>query len=155
MIILSFSRKHTVSSNLIKFFTWSPWSHIDAIMEDGSFVGSFFKKHGPLQRSGVVVHDGSDIGEYSIRELCINLDEQKYYQFLTDQIGKSYDWTSYLGFLFRSDKWDAPDSWFCSELIAAAINYATNKQVFSIGANRITPVEILNMTRSLLDSKDN
>jgi uncharacterized protein YycO len=45
------------------------------------------------------------------------------YNFLEKQIGKKYDWKSVFRFVTRK-RGIEEDTWFCSELVAAALNYA-------------------------------
>jgi hypothetical protein len=53
------------------------------------------------------------------------------------QIGKPYDWTGVIGAgLHRS--WNDADAWFCSELVAHALEQAGLK-LFRGDAKRITP----------------
>lgn len=39
---------------------------------------------------------------------------------LDQQVGKPYDYFGLLGFLWRSNKYQNPNKWFCSELVATA-----------------------------------
>lgn len=65
-----------------------------------------------------------------------------FHAFLFDQIGKPYDYLGVLSFPFRS-RWQRQDSWFCSELIAAAVNFAGASPPF-VQAKRVAPVDIYN-----------
>ena len=46
---------------------------------------------------------------------------QQFCDFLLSQEGKPYDLTGIFGFV-ADRNWDEPDSWFCSELVAAALS---------------------------------
>jgi hypothetical protein len=59
------------------------------------------------------------------RELVVHVpatpdQTDKFYAFLRDQIGKPYDDKAVIGLGLGRD-WRSPDSWFCSELDAAAL----------------------------------
>lgn len=46
------------------------------------------------------------------------------HSFLVQQQGKSYDFLGLGGFIWRSNKWQDDSKWFCSELAAAAMEWA-------------------------------
>ncbi len=55
------------------------------------------------------------------------------------QVGKPYDYTAIAGFLARRD-WREDDSWFCSELQAAAFEAGRRPLLNpTISINRISP----------------
>ena len=58
---------------------------------------------------------------YRIR--CGRRQQEKFYQFVKDQIGKDYDHGGVASFIFAFLDED-PDKWFCSELFIAACQYA-------------------------------
>ncbi|WP_152535937.1 hypothetical protein [Bradyrhizobium sp. Ai1a-2] len=65
-----------------------------------------------------------DKGTFS-REMFVQIDvapdvADRFYTFLRKQIGEPYDTTAVLAFVTGRD-WREPDSWFCSELQAAAL----------------------------------
>jgi hypothetical protein len=43
---------------------------------------------------------------------------------MSEQDGKPYDWRAILGFGMGERDWRVPDSWFCSELQARALEVA-------------------------------
>jgi hypothetical protein len=65
-----------------------------------------------------------DKGQF-IRELFVDIDAapdvcDRFQDFLRSQLGKPYDKTAILAFVAARD-WQEKDSWFCSELQAAAL----------------------------------
>ena len=64
-------------------------------------------------------------------------DEPEAMLFLETQIGKPYDWTALFGLLFQRN-WQEEDSWFCSELVEAAL-VAGGRQRFRDSVSRVTP----------------
>lgn len=78
---------------------------------------------------------------------------QKFYDFLLAQEGKPYDMTGILAFVLGRD-WQEEDSWFCSELIAAALSacgWLPNKLV--VASNKITPPDLLLLVSALAPVK--
>ena len=67
--------------------------------------------------------------------------ESRYYGFLSRQIGKPYDKTAIWGFALGRD-WRERDSWICSELQAAAAEYAGIFGELYSPVNKITPVTL-------------
>jgi uncharacterized protein YycO len=65
--------------------------------------------------------------------------ERIFYDFLSRQLGRPYDYEAILGFVFDRD-WRETDSWICSELVMAALEKAGIIPGLYLPANRITPV---------------
>ena len=61
-----------------------------------------------------------------------------FYDFLIHQIGKPYDKTAILGFIFGRD-WREDDSWFCSELLMAGLEKAGVCERLALPVNKISP----------------
>ena len=69
--------------------------------------------------------------------------KRAFYAFLKTQIGKPYDHSAILGFALDRD-WRQSDSWFCSELVAAALEKAGYFSFcLAAPANKITPADLL------------
>jgi hypothetical protein len=77
-------------------------------------------------------------------------DEQTdaFHAFLQAQVGKKYDMTAIVAFAFDRD-WREDDSWFCSELQAAALEAAKIVHPLSTPANKIYPAALLFMSSAL------
>ncbi|RTL37167.1 MAG: hypothetical protein EKK53_21595 [Burkholderiales bacterium] len=131
---LLFCRQNSISSWLIRFFTWSPWSHV-AIVENDEYVIDSTFLHGGVKRRPLL----EAVQRYSRMELLeVDLaNEEAAMEFVRSQIGKPYDWTAIFGFVFRRD-WAEPDSWFCNELAEAAF-VAGGRRRFREDIARITP----------------
>lgn len=139
--VIQFSnRKFNIFSLAIRLLTFSNFSHVDAVLPDGRLLGATFKK-------GVHVHHTK---YSSIKRFKINFDNdiqvEAFYEFLRQQIGKKYDVLSLFGFILRNRKWHEEEKWFCSELIAAAAEYA-GVQLVRYQTNRVTPMDILKSIR--------
>lgn len=140
-IKLQFVYHPNFQSWLITWFSAGKYSHVDCIMEDGTLFGARSDKIGNIPPG---VYDRPPNYKIFTRKLVIELpcseeQEKKFYEFLFLQNGKPYDKTAIKAFFFHRD-WRADDSWFCSELIVAALEYAGI--ILQIGAevNQITPV---------------
>jgi uncharacterized protein YycO len=129
---LQFSTTSGLISGIVRTVTWSRWSHVDCILDDGRLLGA--------QWDGVKIRP-ADYEKFS-RKDCLTLsvtdsELATYMAFLTAQVGKKYDSTALFGILLHRD-WMERDSWFCSELQAAAIVEAGILKI-STNRNRVTP----------------
>lgn len=93
---------------------------------------------------------GYDNGEFT-QEMFFNVkssDEQNssFYAFLRSQIGKPYDFWAIVSFYGKRSArdWQADDSWFCSELISAALaECGVFPKHIADQFNRITPRDLM------------
>lgn len=150
----------------IRDFTWSQYSHVEFVMDkdwthqiaEDLAVGT---PNVAALRKGVFSLGASDLGTLGARHADgvairptnyepFSLDDRfvvettperkaVIIQFALAQVGKSYDLTALLGILAHRD-WREDDSWFCSELVAAAFE-AGDEPLLNPHAklNRITP----------------
>src|ERR1700726_703863 len=137
MITLRFGTSKGIGSFLIRWRTWSDYSHVDFVLPDGTLLGA--------QGDGVKIRP-SDYGKFIKTEFFdIDIDEvtsQRILDFANSQIGKPYDWKAIIGFAFRRD-WMETDSWFCSELIEAAFEKNGALLIRTEHLNRIAPSDLL------------
>jgi hypothetical protein len=127
---------------LVRVAQFGFWcSHAEAVLPDGRYIGSRFIG-GVLARPPDYDTDGF------LKEFFLNVgstpeQNASFYRFLQDQIGKPYDSLAILAFISERD-WQAPDSWFCSELIAAALTHCGLFPAhLAVGFNRITPRDLM------------
>jgi hypothetical protein len=115
-------------------------SHVEALMPDGKLLGAHYD-------GGVLERDvGYDAGIMA-RELYVPLPmpadrEAKFYDFLRSQLGKAYDVEAIAAIVSQRD-WRAPDSWFCSELQAAALEACGYLPTLAADVAKITPRDLL------------
>lgn len=150
MITLRFVSHPGPFDLLVKAAQLGYWaSHVDALLPDGNFISSRFW-------DGVQIRPPDyDAGKFS-REQWFSIiatkdEEAKFYGFLHDQVGKPYDALAIVSFLFWRD-WQAADSWFCSELPAAALSACgLFPKMLAVGFNRITPRDLALITSALVN----
>jgi len=119
-IVIRFASHPGIFNALCRFAQYRFWAtHCEAVLPDGRRLGSWF------HRGGVrILPPDYDDGLFT-RELFVTLkatDEQEkaFYDFLYAQVGKPYDWRSIVSFYIKFGRdWQADDSWFCDELMAA------------------------------------
>lgn len=148
MLTLLFSTTGGPVARFIQLFTWSDFSHVDAVLPDGSLLGA-------RAQGGVRIRTATYLGTAKTARFHVALSEAQtaaVWTFLRAQIGKPYDFTAILGLLARRD-WQNEDKWFCSELIAAACAAAGSPLVREL-QDRITPRDLLISPRILPDETD-
>jgi hypothetical protein len=119
MITLRFVTGDSMVSAAIRRAEYGFWaSHVEALMPDGTLLGAHID-------GGVQARPRDyDKGQFT-RELFADIDAapdvcDRFQAFLRSQLGKPYDKTAILAFVAARD-WQEKDSWFCSELQAAAL----------------------------------
>jgi hypothetical protein len=141
MIPIRFVTSSDPVSAGIRAMEYGFWaSHVEAIMPDGRLLGAHFQ-------GGVMARPKGYDGTTRVREVIVPVpatpeQEEAFWAFLNAQLGKPYDDTAILAFLVNRD-WQEPDSWFCSELIAAALMTAGILLPLATQANKITPRDVL------------
>lgn len=143
----------------IRHITWSQYSHVEFVLDEEwqeamhqsatvllkALLDSQTLSNltiGARHKDGVQIRP-SDYEPYPLddRFLVEVTPEQKQtlMKFVLDQVGKPYDTTAILGILAHRD-WRRQDSWFCSELVAAAFEAADAPLLYvTPHVNRITP----------------
>lgn len=129
---LIFARSRSAGSFLIRAFTWSRWSHVGVIDGD-TVIDTTFKR-------GVAVSSLADFIASHSKTEQIDVavpDEVAAHLWMQMQIGKPYDWTAIVGFVFRRP-WGKTNRWFCSELVESALIVGGRRR-FREDLQRITP----------------
>ncbi len=142
-ILLQFVCEKAISSQLIAWFSAGHFSHVDAVLDDGSLLGARSDRVGG-RPAGVQIRPPNYIN-FSLRVVMAipvsDLQNTAFYAFLHSQVGKPYDSEAILAFLFNRN-WRETDSWICSELQAAGLEHAAVTPRLYLAANKITPVSL-------------
>lgn len=142
-IRLQFVCETAISSQVIAWFSAGHFSHVDALLDDGTLLGARSDKVGG-QPAGVQIRP-QDYINFSRRVVmaipATDAQNTTFYSFLRSQLGKPYDSEAIWAFLFNRD-WRETDSWICSELQAAGLEHAAVTPRLYLAANKITPVSL-------------
>jgi uncharacterized protein YycO len=146
-ISLQFVTEKGVGSTLIRWGTHSDFSHVDAVLHGGPLLGA----RSDTKMPGVSIR-APDYAPFTRRQTVVipTQADMAFYSFLMDQLGKPYDWKAIVGFAVDRN-WRDPDSWFCSELVAAALEAAKIVKV-QTPANRISPNDVFLLAASISSS---
>jgi uncharacterized protein YycO len=150
---LQFSTKNDFGGDAIRFFDHGKYSHVDAILSDGSLLGARNDLLAGIP-PGVRIRP-ADYDTFTLVKrvslACSDAQAAQFDSFLRSQIGKPYDMTAIIAFVVGRD-WRSEDSWFCSELAAAAMESAgIFPYKLADTFNKITPADLLLAISVLVD----
>jgi hypothetical protein len=136
-ITLQFSTSKGLASRLIRFYSWSEFSHVDLVLPDGKLLGA--------RLDGGVQIRPPDYEQFTkVKRLVAAVTPRqgtRIYQLALDQIGKPYQMKSIFGFAFRKDA-VSTGTWFCSELVAWLFAKVGHPLVFK-PVNRVSPEDLI------------
>ena len=134
MITWQFSTCNDLPSYIIRFGTRSDWSHVDAVLPDGTLLGA-------LPPDGVQIRPPGYANFSSFLRVSLEVDyDEEFYDVLKSQIGKPYDWRAIVSFAIGDREWQGMDSWFCSELqVWAMMQCGFFKAPLLVPTDRISP----------------
>ncbi|MGD1213089.1 MAG: hypothetical protein ABR973_17315 [Candidatus Acidiferrales bacterium] len=141
MIQLRFVTCNDPVSASIRLGEYGFWaSHVEAVMPDGTLLGAHYDGGVQARPKG---YDAATVERERIVDLpCDDATEQKFLAFLRDQLGKPYDLRAIVALVAERD-WRQPDSWFCSELQAAALEACGWMPKLADNVSKITPRDLL------------
>jgi uncharacterized protein YycO len=133
VISLRFVEGGGLDSKIIRFDTRCRWSHVEwmptatstlgAMLEGGVNYRSIANPTDPIYKNVVA----TQIFQIHSDTILVNgkaAGETLFEDFMHQQVGKPYDWRAITSFGLGQRDWRKPDSWFCSELIARALEIA-------------------------------
>jgi uncharacterized protein YycO len=150
MKILLF-RGRGISSALIRWQTWSKYSHVAVYLDDGSIIESepgIGVRHLSLPK-GCEAEFCAERGGCLVLTPVIDAgQEAQIIRFLKLQVGKPYDWRGVFRFVLPFIKHNPLDSmihqnrWFCSDVLAAAFDFAGCPLLYRIPFYKVSPEKI-------------
>lgn len=115
--------------------TWSDITHTSAFVNDSEVIEAW--GGGVVRRNWREGHTkGTRIR--IMRVECTKEQEEKFYAFLSAQLGKKYDFAGIMGFGLSANMANK-DKWFCSELIFASAKYAEIELLARIEPYKVSP----------------
>ncbi len=133
MIIIQAATENTIGSALIRWFTWSSYSHVDFVLPDGRLLGARLK-------GGVQIREPGYANFTKTKRFVID-GPDSILDWAKSQVGKPYDWRAIVAFAYHHD-WKSRDAWFCSELVAAAC-LDNGIRLLNEQVNRVTPGQLI------------
>lgn len=127
-----FGRRPAVGSWLIRFFTWSDWSHCGIVLSDGGVLHATWPE-------GVHITGLEEWKRKYPHNETVSVDlrcDLSAEAWARKQLGKPYDLSGLFAFGFHRD-WQQDDKWFCSECVGSSL--ANGGLDFSVPSSRLTP----------------
>lgn len=146
---LVFTKDDTLTSRLVRLFTWGYWSHVSMIdPDDDSKVLSSSMNNGVKQTPlKPLLERSTDHVILTVPTLPAGLIKSM----ITPHIGKGYDFPGVLHFITPWHKED-PERFFCSEIIGMAIGSIVPDFFDGKRPSKLTPDDIFtNSVRSVMD----
>lgn len=137
-LTLQFATENSFGSQMIRWFTWSPYSHVDIVLDNGQLLGARFK-------GGVEIRDPGYARFMATKRLTLSLTQaqkKKFIKAARSQVGTAYDWRAIIAFAFHHRHWETEDAWFCSELVAWCAVQAGIPLLRTTDLNHITPRDL-------------
>jgi hypothetical protein len=155
MISLQFSARDDLASAVIEWFGHGVVSHVDVVQSDGTLVGARSDK-----LDGVPAGVQARPANYCTFSRIVRVDlptdiatQTAFDAFISAQIGKPYDEKAIVAFI-PGRNWRNPDAWFCSELVAAALEASSwLRTALTTPMNKITPPDLLLVLSALVPVK--
>ena len=151
MITLHFVSADDPMSLLIAYYSHGWPTHVDVVWEPAA-PGLPPRLLGARLNGGVLARSmnyGSFTRTQIVTFKTTPLQDTLFRNFLQAQLGKPYDTTAVLAFIMDRD-WRGPNSWFCSELVAAALEVCNFFPRLEAPTNRITPSDLLLLCSAFL-----
>lgn len=133
-----FTRRRAIGSWIIRFVTWSVYSHVDIILDDETVVGAIAGKGVCKTALSQRLAKASDAVMVTI-PVELNADV---IAFISEQMGKPYDWFGAIGIGLMQD-WQHHDKWSCAEFIYAVMVQGGYVPYDLKYYHRITPQHLL------------
>ncbi len=137
-VAVQFSTEDDLGAEAIRIFSRGWPSHVDAVLPDGALLGA--------RLDGVRIRQPGYAAFARVERIELAVTPQEhdaFHAFLSDQLGKPYDKLAIAAFPAERD-WRENDAWFCSELIAAALERCGFfPKPLANPANEITPRDLL------------
>lgn len=150
-IQLQFVLGRGVSSRAIAWFSQGHFSHVDAVLSDGSLLGARSDVVGG-KPAGVQIRPPNYEKWQKQTRFTIPCTAGQYgawEAFLLKQEGLPYDHMAILAFVTNRN-WRESDAWICSEVQSGALEAASVVPQLYLAANKITPVMCAMVVSSIL-----
>lgn len=136
---------------LVRWWTGSPYSHVELIMPDGIMAGIRPPEDPYIRRRSLA---GIRESDWDFIEISVTEKQLKALrQFIDSTKGQGYDWLGMVASHLTPFKVKLPNRWYCSEWVLYALSVSkvfTWKQVKAYNIPRIPPGKLYNILRDKL-----
>jgi hypothetical protein len=125
-------------SRMIRFRTWSEYSHASWVDDSFQFEWESWPKGGVQSVAPFSRHTRGTVVDLFHVPLSRH-EETRLLEFFASQKGKGYDWRGVFGFLSRRSAAQSREKWFCSELIFRGFEVAGRPLLARVPAWKVDP----------------
>lgn len=150
-IVLQFVAGSGLGSGMIKWFGHGAYSHVDAMLPDGTLLGARNDDIDGVP-AGVQIRPESYVAHETVKRVTLPAtadQEALFYAFMRSQIGKPYNKIGIYAFAVNAS-WSSVDAWFCSQVVTAALQYSKWLRELSEPPNKVDPDDLLLIISALV-----
>lgn len=144
---LIFTNSNKIGSFLIRWVTWSKYSHVALLINDNEIAHADF--------SGVHVEPIQDLQNRSKEWMIVEYEydhAEEAIKACLEQLGKPYDYTGIIGILLRNVDLQDDSKWWCSEYIAGGCKKVGEPLFQEEYMSRITPQHLLMLPHKVIQT---
>jgi uncharacterized protein YycO len=148
ILTIRFVTSNDIISALIRDKTWSDYSHVEFILDDGTTLGAHADGGVRIRPADYAVFTATKVIHLTVT------DQQKaaVLTFATAQVGKPYDMDAIAGIVAHRD-WRNSDKWFCSEIVTAALESGNVIKPIAMNIDRIVPRDDLMLLTAMFGAQ--
>jgi hypothetical protein len=142
-IVLQFVEGSGFGSGLIKYYGHGDYSHVDAVLPDGTLLGARNDVIGGVP-AGVQIRPADYVGNSRVFRVVLHVDEftsAAFYEHMRAEIGKPYNKIAILAFAVNAN-WSSVGAWFCSQLVTAKLQACGWLKDLDETPNKIDPDDL-------------
>jgi hypothetical protein len=150
-IVLQFVEGSGLGSGMIKWFGHGAFSHVDAVLPDGTLLGARNDDIDGVP-AGVQIRPASYVADEHVRRISLPASDAQataFYDFMHAQIGKPYNKIGIVAFAVNAS-WSSVGAWFCSQVVTAALQAAAWLRDLSEPPNKIDPDDLFLILSALV-----
>jgi hypothetical protein len=138
---LRFVTGHDIVSKIIHIGERDGWpTHVETVLPDGGLLGAHADGGVMIRKAG---YDSASLK----KELIVDIPappkvDERFHNFCYEQLGAPYDWRAIFG-LWLGHEWRDPNRWFCSELMARALEVSGYFMPLASVVYHISPRDLL------------
>lgn len=142
-IVLQFVEGTGLGSGMIKWFGHGSYSHVDAVLLDGSLLGARSDVIDGIP-AGVQIRPASYVAHEKVSRIVLPADDdvaKAFYDAMHAEIGRPYNKMGIVAFFFNAN-WTSVGHWFCSQLVTAKLLVSGWLKGLSEDPNKVDPDDL-------------
>jgi hypothetical protein len=150
-IVLQFVEGSGLGSGMIKWFGHGAYSHVDAVLPDGTLLGARNDDIDGVP-AGVQIRPASYVAHEKVMRIILpatDAQAETFYAGMRAEIGKPYNKIGILAFAVNAS-WTSVGAWFCSQVVTAKLQACRWLGDLSEPPNKIDPDDLFLILSALV-----